>query len=298
MGHLNEDTLAVSAAFTVSYIPRNADGTATTGSQTVVLQKSQRSLSPRLTIGWADYVDGLEEVVTNFNVPDPAERALFISSAFNTASAPEVIIGDNLLPSALIRVDIERDLPRLWTQLNSSGQNLYLAIHAPDHGGHHLAAAGEAPVQLGPSTLSLHGTPIDKQATLDLHAAGHVNKLAMEKDFVGTDHTPNWAGLNDTDADPEDFRWTIFVGSSGAGVPLPGYVIVGEQDIHTDQDLALRTVLLPEDLRLVGGATYAEVTGVNMVATQDGAMAERGKYVVLTTNANLSVLPLHVKVVT
>ena len=297
VAHLNEDALAVSAAFTVSYIPRNADGTATAGSQTAVLQKSQRSLSPRLTIGWADYVGSLEEVVSHLNVPIVAERDLFISSAFNTvgnAYFGKVYLGS---PSSPV-IDIETDLPRLWGRLNDSvGQYLYLTIEAPHNDGEYLAGPGEAPVALDAAGLFC-GTPIDKRATLDQHAAGVKNVLVMQEDFVGTAHTPNWPGLNDTDADPEDFRWTIWQGSSGAGVPLPGFPMEGEQDIHTDQDLVLRTVLLPEDLPLVGGATYAEVTGVSIVATQDGDMAVRGRYAVHTTSANLSVLPLHAKLVT
>ena len=286
---LNEDALALSAAFAIHYIPRNPDGTSAGSEQTVVLQKSQRSLSPRLTVGWDNYVT--ETIAGSSDIYPSSERDLFIATTFNTDSSPRVRIGDNTT-SAGIYVDLERDLPDLWEKLNTGAGPLYLIISAPDNDGFHLDASGEAPVLLQTAPGFYYwGTPIDKDATVALHATGTLNEFVMDTDFVGTASTPHWPALSDLDADPVDFRWGVVAGKSAGGVPLV-------DDIHTDQDLALRTVLLPSDLPLTGGATYAEVTKVEIVAAQDGSMAGDGKFTVLVTNSNLSVLPLHVKVVT
>lgn len=268
-GALNEDALAVQAAFRLEYTSGGIPG------QTVILERSVRALSPRLSISLDAATSVL--IASGFRT-DPSSYAKTQSTFDDSSSAHyckiEFFDGDDAA------VDIQEDFPSLdgadtlWALLNTDDEDdLVFAVITPTS----FSDAAPTPV---PGT-DVKGVRLDKAATLARYEAGDKNAIVAQADDV-----PN-GGLGAWDSMDDEWAWSITAASKySGGAPL--YL-----DSQTEQDLVLRSVLLPDDLP--AGASLDKVT---IVALQVGSLAEEGKYKVLVTKGNVTALPLHVRLMT
>ena len=252
---LNEDCLAVQAAFKLEYVSTSG------ATLTKTLERSVRALSPRLTISKAIMSSGIKAgddstvlASTDSNFDDNAVAGSYARITLTESGAA---------------IDLETRYPSLWTSLNSTDDDDDLIFSW---------AEGFGPE--GSTTFPSHGSfstglRVDKSATVALHAAGTKNVIKIQADDVPDDSLTDWNSL------AASGLWLI-VEPKTAGAPM--YL-----DTQTEQDFVLRSVLLPEDL---DGGTLQKVT---IVANQDGSMVEEGKYKVLVTKGIVTALPLHVK---
>jgi|TARA_A100001391_G_scaffold181015_1_gene146760 hypothetical protein len=252
---LNEDCLAVQAAFKLEYV--NTSG----ATVTKILERSIRALSPRLSISKEIMSSGIkagdDSTVLASTDGDFDDNAVAGSYARIT------------LAESSAAIDLETRYPALWTALNSTDDDDDLIFSWAE-------GFGPAGTTTFPSVGEFStGLRVDKSATLALHAAGTKNVIKIQADDVPDDSLTAWNSVSASSL------WLI-VEPKTAGAPM-------YQDTRTEQDLVLRSVLLPEDL---DGGTLQKVT---IVANQVGSMVEEGKFKVLVTKGIVTALPLHVK---
>jgi hypothetical protein len=250
---LNEDTLAVQAAFKLHYT------TSAGASATLILERSQRALSPRLSVSKEALAS--PQVALSGGIYEASTNAEFDNQTH--AETRKITIIDD----ASAAIDIETLYPDLWTVLNSTDDDDDLVFSFSGIVGPTLIPLAE---------IFTSGVLVDKAETLALHAAGTKNVIKAQLTDVPDDNLPDWDGVANTTA------WTI-VQLTGAGAPM-------YSDKETEQDLVMRSVLFSDDL-----PDRATLNQVSIVATQEGAMVGDGKYKVVTNKANLTALPLHVK---
>ena len=280
-GDLNEDAMAVEAAFRIRY--KKIDGTI----EEKVLDKTRRQLSPRLTIGNTPYP----------NVPNTPARAtdgsdlwfaealiqLNTTADFNTAGhADEGKITLSYLPPGGSQTPFNlASFPDgiLMTALNAPGDDTLIF---------YLDGTGPTPTStpLGVPTL---GALVDKAATLAAYPGSDGNVIKIQPSELSTERTD---ALNNTTtwvttSFPNGIEWSIEDTSDSAmGVPFL-------DDLDTNQDLPIRSVLLFSDLAIDG----AEIIRIDLVATQVGGFVGN-QFNVFFSKANITAIPIQAKVTT
>lgn len=211
---LNEDCLAVQAAFKLEYV--NTSG----ATVTKILERSIRALSPRLSISKGIMSSGIKAgedstvlASTDGDFDDNAVAGSYARITLTESSAA---------------IDLETRYPALWTVLNSTDDDDDLIFSWAEDSG----PAGTTTFP-GVEDFST-GLRVDKSATLALHAAGTKNVIKIQADDVPDDSLTAWNSVSASS------QWLI-VEPKTAGAPM-------YQDTQTEQDLVLRSVLLPEDL--------------------------------------------------
>ena len=154
---------------------------------------------------------------------------------------------------------------------------------------------GPTVISFGADKLPDHGALIDKAKTADNGIGGTAarNQIWIQSDQlseVRTDDFKNTTTWKNQTLDTS--HWYIYkLGEpdSQDGVPFI-------DDLWTNQDLPIRSVLLPSDL-----SDNAEIVQIDLVATLVGGMVSdvRGqRHTVFVTKANITALPIQAKVTT
>ena len=264
---LNEDTLAVQAAFRLHYT--TSDG----GSNSHILERSQRALSPRLTISkqtlsTAILAEGFRPYGVSSVFAEPSTNSNFNDSS---VAASYGVITLRVEPDGGA-INIPSVYEDLATYLNDTEDDDDL-IFCWDE----AAFSGlDGPIEIPTVTIGARefksGARVDKAGTLAISSKIKLQAADVDSTAIGS----SWNNI--------DWKtgWVI-LSQKTAGAPA--YL-----DAETEQDLVMRSVLFSDDL-----PDRATLNQVSIVATQEGSMVGAGKYKVTTNKANLTVLPLHVK---
>lgn len=206
---LNEDCLAVQAAFKLEYV--NTSG----ATVTTILDRSIRALSPRLTVS---------KEILSAGIKAGDDTTVLASTDSNFAdSAVAGSYARITLTEDGAAIDLETRYPSLWASLNSTDDDDDLIFS--------WATYPYGPVNF-PTVASefSSGCRVDKSATLALHTAGTENVIKIQE----ADVRAIWVSVTPTTL------WLLLEPKT-AGAPM--YL-----DTQTEQDFVLRSVLLPEDL--------------------------------------------------